>query len=100
MIIYRPHSGGTVFEGLENAIEFENELEMKEYIVKEANSHWDFNVLNIEDIVTEYNAGNDDRIGWKNVIYVCVKRYGDEDYIKKYNTPQCIGYCSNDYKTQ
>ena len=30
------------------------------------------------------------RIGWKNVRHVCVKRFGDEDFMKEYGCPQCL----------
>jgi hypothetical protein len=91
-IIYRPHRGGTVFDSLEEAKEFDSIQEMKEYIVKQ----WD-NYFLVEDIVIIGKPLNDNRINWKDVRYVCSKRFGNEDNIAKYGTPQCIGYCATEY---
>ena len=30
-------------------------------------------------------------------MYVCIKRFGNEDYVEKYGAPQCIGMCATDY---
>jgi len=71
---------------------FNSELEMKEYIVE----LWD-SLFTIDDIVLSDETFDESRIGWKDTKYVCIKSLGDKDYIKLYNTPQCIGMCSNDY---
>ncbi len=92
MIIFRPHRG-SLSEAMSEAKEFENEEQMKEYIV----SKW-YGYISVEDIVIDDNARNDDRNGWKDTMYVCTKRMGDDDYIKEYGTPQCIGMCATDYK--
>jgi len=91
MIIYRPHKGSLV-DAMAEAKEFNNEQEMKEYIVK----YWD-NYLSLDDIVIDDNPINDDRIGWKDTRYVCTKRLGEDDYMKKYGYPQCIGMCATNY---
>lgn len=97
MVIYRPHRGGLA-ESMSEKVEFETIVEMKEYIVKK-----DFEVcgrpmLSVDDIVIDEKVTSDDRIGWEDVRYVCTKRYGTEDLIKKYGCPQCIGYCATKYK--
>lgn len=92
MIIFRPHRGGVVFDSLKKAKEFNNIQEMKEYMVKQWN-----NLFSVDDIVIIGKPVNDDRIGWQDSRCVCVKRLGDEDYISKYGTPQCIGYCATDW---
>lgn len=92
-IIYRPHRGGSVFDTIKEAREFNNIQEMKEYIVKQ----WDNN-FSIDDVMIKDESNNDDRINWKDVRYVCIKRLGKEDYMSKYGSPQCIGYCATDYK--
>lgn len=52
----------------------------------------------IQDIVIDKeNPYEDNRIDWNDTMYVCVKRYGNEDYIKQYGAPQCIGMCATDY---
>lgn len=103
MIIYRPHRGGLT-EAMAEAKEFETEEEMKQYIYEQHKAYFlDLGYPNapfgIDDIVIDKeNPHEDNRIGWLDTMYVCVKRYGDEDYIKKYGTPQCIGMCATDYK--
>lgn len=94
MIIYRPHRGSLI-DSMQDAKEFNNEQEMKEYILKE----WD-NLFSIEDIVISNESTNDERIGWKDSRYVCIKRLrlGKVNYIERYGCPQCIGMCATDYK--
>jgi hypothetical protein len=93
MIIYRPHCGGTIANSIKQAVEFNNEQEMKEYIEEQWNGY-----ISAEDVVIDNSkAENDDRIGWKDTRYVCTKRFGKDDCIKKYKCPQCIGYCATDY---
>ena len=58
-----------------------------------------FSKITTDDIViNRESAVNDDRIGWEDSMYVCVKRMGSEDYIKEYGVPQCIGICATKYK--
>jgi hypothetical protein len=68
--------------------------EMKQYIV---DTYWRPNngdlLFDIDDIVIKEDSFSDDRIGWKNDHYVCIKRLGKDDYIKMYGCPQCIGTC-------
>lgn len=49
-------------------------------------------------VINDESTVNDGRIGWEDSKYVCVKRMGDEDYIQKYGTPQCIGMCATKYR--
>ena len=101
MVIYRPHRGG-LSESLALAKEFETFEDMKKYIYQ---TEWDNFVdiglpapFEIEDIVIDESKKRDDeRCGWHDTMYVCVKRFGDEDYMKEYGTPQCIGMCATDY---
>ena len=100
MIIFRPHRG-SLSEALEEAKEFNNVDEMKEYIVKQWNDGWTGRgkLFTIDDIVIdEKSVVCDERCGWRDTMYVCVKRMGNEDYMKKYGAPQCIGMCATDYK--
>ena len=91
MIIYRPQRG-LLAEAMAEAKEFNNENEMKEYIVKE----WD-GYFSIEDIVIADEEYNDTRIGWQDTKYVCTKRFGNQDNIILYDCPQCIGMCATKY---
>lgn len=87
MLIYRPHKG-SVCESLDHAKEFETEHDMKEYIVKDWQNHFDYDDIVIQDQIIE-----ETRIGWKNTRMVTVKRMGDQTY----PIPQCIGYSATCY---
>jgi len=91
MIIYRPHRG-SLTDAMAEVKEFNNEQEMKEYIVEQWNGY-----ISIDNIVIDDNPINDDRIGWKDTRYVCTKILGKDDYMKKYGYPQCIGMCATNY---
>ena len=55
--------------------------------------------FDINDIIINEDQKMDDpRCHWHDTLYVCVKRYGNEDYMKEYGTPQCIGMCATDYE--
>lgn len=102
MYIYRPHRG-LLADSLSEAQEFENEQAMKEYIYNEYKEYCmslDFPVepFGIDDIVIDTESIDDPRCGWHDTRYVCVKRYGEHDYMKRYGTPQCIGMCATDYE--
>lgn len=99
MIIYRPIRF-SLFESMALAKEFETIQEMKEYIVKEHTWEEVGPAFEIDDIVIGNESIKDDRIGWNNVCYVCVKRYLSEDYIEKYGVAQCIGMCATDYNRE
>ncbi len=103
MIIFRPHRMGMdIGEAMADAKEFDSVEEMKKYIVKiHEGLSGSKELFTTDDIVIDENSAvNDDRIGWEDSMYVCVKRMGDEDYMKKYGTPQCIGMCATKYKAQ
>lgn len=103
MIVYRPHRGGLA-EAMAEAKEFETEEEMKRHIFECHKSYFlDLGYpdapFEVDDIVIDReNPHEDNRIGWNDAMYVCVKCYGNEDYIKKYGCPQCIGMCATDYE--
>lgn len=97
MIIYRPHKG-SLQESLEQAKEFETVEEMKMYIVEDWSEYYRSigfknQPFGIDDIVVDEETCDDDRCGWHDCRYVCVKRMGNEVY----KTPQCIGMCATDY---
>lgn len=98
MIIFRPHRlGMDIGEAMTKAKEFDSVEKMKEHIVKLWHEGWGGSkeLFTADDIVIdEKSAVNDERIGWEDSMYVCVKRIGDE----KYKVPQCIGMCATKYK--
>ena len=102
MVIFRPHRlGMDIGEAMAQSKEFNNVEEMKEYIVKLWHEGYGGpkELFTVDDIVIDKaSAVNDKRIGWEDSMYVCVKRMGDEEYIKKHGTPQCIGMCATKYK--
>lgn len=100
MIIFRPNRG-MLDEAMAEAKKFDTVEEMKEHIVKLWHEGWDGpeELFTVDDIViNEKSAVKDDRIGWEDSMYVCVKRMDKTDYMKKYGIPQCIGMCATKYK--
>lgn len=115
MIIYRPHRG-SLADALAEAKEFETEEEMKYYIMRQykdyaqglldmENNYIDIDssknaryidnpLFDLSDIVIDDETFDDDRCGWHDTRYVCVKRMGNEIY----DCPQCIGMCATDYE--
>ena len=99
MIIYRPHRGG-LKEAMAEAKEFQTEEEMKQHIYEHHKSYflemgYPDAPFEIDDIVIDKeDTHEDERIGWHDTMYVCVKRYGNEAY----DCPQCIGMCATDYE--
>jgi len=91
MLIYRPHRS-SLAEAMAEAKTFNSFDEIKEYVANKWNSVWGYQILNPDDIVLDEEFHNDDRIGWKDVRYLCTKKLGDEDYMEEYGNPQCIGY--------
>ena len=90
MIKYRPHRG-SLDDAMKEAREFETYDDMKRHVMREHAIGGMITMFDLDDIVICDALGDDDRIGWKNVRYVCVKRYGSDDYMKLYGWPQCIG---------
>lgn len=91
MLIYRPHRC-SLAEAMTEARIFTSFDEIREYAANEWNSTLGWNILNPNDIVLDNESHDDDRIGWKDVRYLCVKRLGNEDYMEEYGCPQCIGF--------
>ena len=92
MIKYRPQRG-SLSSALKDEQIFNTMDDMKQYVYEEWRRACDFlggkPPFKPEDIVIGEILGDDNRIGWKNVRHVCIKRLlGDV-----YKTPQCIGWC-------
>ena len=110
MIIFRPHRSSLDETNQDRIFKKKSIIgythpddveKMKEYIVELWNRKWHGSqkLFTTDDIViNKESAVNDDRIGWEDSMYVCVKRMGSEDYIKEYGVPQCIGICATKYK--
>lgn len=102
MVIFRHHKG-SLAESMATAVEFNNYDELKAYIVEHYKKFYkelgyETEPISLEDVVIEEDEKYDDkRIGWHDTMYVCIKRLGNEDYMKEYNSPQCIGMCATDY---
>ena len=94
MVIYK----GSLDESMKEAREFDTFEEMINFIVKDWNKIWGVKWFTAEDVVIDEHIINDERIGWEDTRYVCVKRMGDEDYMKLYSDPQSIGMCATIYK--
>lgn len=90
-ILYRDHRG-SLAEAMERIREFRSVDEMKSRIVADCNElhrevGFSSDAFSAEGISVGDNIGADDRIGWTNTHYVCVRRLGDE-------VPQVIGFCT------
>jgi hypothetical protein len=82
---------------MEEAKEFKDANEMKRYIAEDWQKDWgEQATFSVDDITIDDRTVNDERIGWEDTRYVCVKRMGD----KVYNIPQCIGMCATKYPIQ
>lgn len=94
MVIFRPHRGGLA-ESLADAQTFDDIDAMKDYIVRKFSKliplfDGEYTLLfGIEDLVLNEDKPGipDERCGWDDTRYVCVKRMGNEVY----DYPQCIG---------
>lgn len=91
-IIYRPHRG-SFKDAMAEARIFQNEDEMKSWIVSNSAEVFGMPMLDVSDIVIKDESLDDSRNGWHDTKYVCVKRYGSEVF----STPQCIGMCATDF---
>lgn len=96
MIIYRPHRGGLA-EAMREAKVFDNQEQMRKYIVAEHTDSEFGPAFSEDDIVIDDKPVNDTRNGWKDTRYVCVERYYKEDFVEKYGCPQCIGMCATQF---
>lgn len=92
MIKYRPHRG-SLEEAMQEERTFESIDDMKIFVYEEHKRVIGKAPFGLDDIVIGDVLGDDKRIVWRNVRHVCVKRYLDDDYMKEYGSPQCIGWC-------
>lgn len=97
-ILYRDHRG-SLMEAMETIREYRTVDEMKARIAENYNKRYrkvgfSGEAFSAEDISISDNLGADDRIGWMNTHYVCVRRPGDKDFVAELGTPQAIGFCT------
>lgn len=92
MIIFRPQRG-KLADSMNEAIRFKDEDEMKRYIVELYRRPNGMKTFNVEDIVLDDKVFNDQRIGWEDSRYVCIKKFGRDIY----DIPQCIGMCATKF---
>lgn len=93
-ILYRDHRG-SLAEAMETIHEYCSIEEMKISIAADYNElhrevGFSSDAFSVEDISIGDNIGADDRIGWTNTHYVCVRRLGDDVF----EVPQVIGFCT------
>lgn len=89
-IIYLPHKGG-LMESLDSARVFYDIKDMFQYIEKSHSSATGTSAFSIKDLSISY-YGKDIRKGTEDYI-ICTNKYLEEDYLKKYGSPQAIGFC-------
>ena len=88
MIVFMPHIfGESIYDSIDQIKEFETISAMKEYLCSLYNKHLNININNI--VIDDQKSHNDERLGWKDKKYVCLKKDG---------TSICIGYCATKYK--
>lgn len=85
-VLYRPQRS-TLEESMKDLEEFSSLIDMFQYLAEKHDyAFWS------KDVVLQYYCF-DERISW-HTYAVCVRRYGGEDYIKLYGSPQIIGFCN------
>lgn len=80
---YRPHRG-SLEDSMQEEKEFKSVEEMFDYISESSDG-----MIRVSDLSISDESVADDRINWKETRYVCIKRFGWDEY----DTPQCIGMC-------
>lgn len=102
MIIFRHHRG-LLSDSMKTAREFESFKDLQNYIVQYMKP-----CMNLipEDVVPCGEPINDERIGWEDSDYLCIRGYnevtdreGFEKYFGgRYENPLCIGMFAAKYK--
>lgn len=97
-ILYRDHRG-TLDEAMKTMREYRTVDELKVGLAAAYNKlHRDLgyrgDAFSVEDVSVSDDLGPDDRIGWPNTHYVCIRRMGDDDFVARFGSPQAIGFCA------
>lgn len=102
MIIFR-HLRGLLVDSMKNEKEFKTFNDLRNYIVEYMKPYMD---LVPEDVVPGKIPFNDERIGWENSDYLCIRGYNEVSDKKgfqtyfggKYDFPLCVGVFATKYK--
>lgn len=102
MVIFRHHRG-SLGDSMETKREFDSFAELQNYIVEQMKPY--MNLIQ-EDVVPGGEPVNDERIGWEDSDYLCIRGYkevsdkeGFEKYFGgRYENPLCIGMFATKYK--
>ena len=102
MVIFRHHRG-LLLDSMETKREFESFVDLQNYIVEYMKPYMN---LIPEDVVPGRTPVNDERIGWEDSDYLCIRGYnevsdkeGFEIYFGgKYESSLCIGTFATKYK--
>ena len=102
MIIFRHHRE-LLADAMKTKREFDSFRDLQNYIVEYMKPYMD---LIPEDIVADGSPISDERIGWEDSDYLCIRGYdkvsdkqGFENYFSgKYEHPLCIGMFATKYK--
>ena len=90
-VIYRPQRR-TLEDSVAEAQEFNSIEALKYHIVKAAAGCREW--FTTDDIMIDKASPiNDEKIGWKDSMHVCVKRWGENTF----DRPICLGFCATDY---
>lgn len=97
-ILYRDHRG-TLDEAMKTMREYRTVDELKAGLAAAYNKlHHELgyrgDAFAAEDVSISDDLGPDDRIGWPNTHYVCIRRMGDDDFVARFGSPQAIGFCA------
>ena len=97
-ILYRDHRGA-LDEAMKTMREYRTVDELKAGLAAAYNKlHHDLgyrgDAFSVEDVSISDDLGPDDRIGWPNTHYVCIRRMGDDDCVARFGSPQAIGFCA------
>ena len=97
-ILYRDHRG-TLAEAMETIREYRTVDEMKAGIAEAYNrirreAGFSGDAFSADDISVGDDLGADNRIGWTNTHYVCIRRLDNDDFMTRLCAPQVIGFCS------
>ena len=95
MVIFCPYLE-SLEESMTYVMEFEDFDLMKKYISDFYNKN--FGKVDINDIIIDGKGTYDDVTYWEDKRKVCLTKFNNVDYIEKFGSPQCIGFCATKYK--
>ena len=98
-VLYRPQRGG-LDESMEELKEFAAVEDLLNWLCEDSEICGK-KMFEVEDINFSYYC-YDERIDWQTFI-VTINKWGEEDYLEKYHSPQAIGfmtfkYCGKEYE--